>query len=311
MAADARDRDAQIVDEAEAIFAAFVRNANQLAHDPRTVRAALQAVAAAAGEEHDVESEALARDVRGDDDAATGRHVIPRPPMAAVSSEAGMHAADHAPDAPSARWDDVQTSPAVAPDLAAALPLTRRRSTVPPAPRARLDAALRDAEVRSPGADDALYVPPSPRGLTTQRREAHEVVPDVASVAPPPRLAAERGEDGEMPPRELERVLSDMAALLRWGHAGQVRDELAKLRARYPDDLLLARRVAEFHLEAGQHDAAMEVLFALAGQLFARRNVEGMRAALEQVRVLDPHNERAARLLALLARRDSELPPPR
>jgi hypothetical protein len=114
-----------------------------------------------------------------------------------------------------------------------------------------------------------------------------------------------------MPPRELERLLADMRALLRWGHDAQVRDELAKLRVRYPGDLLLARRVAELHLEAGQHDAAMDVLFALAGQLFARRNVEGMRAALEQVRVLDPRNERAARLLALLARRDSELPPPR
>jgi hypothetical protein len=175
----------------------------------------------------------------------------------------------------------------------------------------RLDEALRDAEVRAPAADDARDVPPSPRGLTTQRREAREVVPDVASVAPPPRPAAERGEDGEMPPRELERLLADMRALLRWGHDAQVRDELARLRARYPDDLLLARRVAEFHLESGQNEAAMDVLFALAGQLFARRNVEGMRAAVEQVLVLDPRNERARRLLALLARRDSELPPPR
>ena len=49
---------------------------------------------------------------------------------------------------------------------------------------------------------------------------------------------------------------------------------------------------------------------ALAGQLFARRNVEGMRAALEQVLVLDPGNERAGRLLALLVRRASE-PSPR
>jgi hypothetical protein len=300
MAGDARERDAQLVDEAEAIFAEFVRNANQLAHDPRTVRAALQAVAAAAGEGRDAEAEP-ARDGARDDDAPTGRHTIPRPPSVTRAESAAR----------SARWDDVETSPGPASEAVPALPRPRPQAALPPAPRVRLDEALRDAEVRAPAADDARDVPPSPRGLTTQRREAREVVPDVASVAPPPRPAAERGEDGEMPPRELERLLADMRALLRWGHDAQVRDELARLRARYPDDLLLARRVAEFHLESGQNEAAMDVLFALAGQLFARRNVEGMRAAVEQVLVLDPRNERARRLLALLARRDSELPPPR
>jgi len=311
MPGDARDRDAEIVDEAEAIFADFVRHANQLAHDPRTVRAALQVVAAAAGEARDAD---LDEPPREDDDAPTGRHAIPRPPTpSAEATSARTPSTSPTPGeaarASSARWDDVETSPGNVADAPPVGLRTQRASSASPA--RRVAEALRDAEVRAPRADEELYVPPSPRGLTTQRRESREVVPDVARVAPPARPAAERGEDGEMPPRELERVLSDMAALLRWGHAAQVRDELARLRARHPDDLLLARRVAEFHLEAGQHDAAMEVLFALAGQLFARRNVEGMRAALEQVRVLDPHNERAARLLALLARRDSELPPPR
>jgi hypothetical protein len=310
MAGDPRDRDAQIFVEAESVFAEFVRNANQLSHDPRTVRAALQAVAAAAGEARAAEGEDEdARSETRDDDAPTGRHVLPRP-----EGGPARRAALEARGMPAARWDDAETSPGPTSDEVPSLPLTRRRPTVPPAPpsvRTRLDAALRETDVRRPGSDEELYVPSSSRGLTTQRREARDVVPDVARVGPPARPAAERGEDGEIPPRELERLLADMHALLRWGHAAQVRDELTKLRARHPDDLLLARRVAEFHLEAGQNDAAMDVLFALAGQLFARRNVEGMRAAIEQVRVLDPRNERARRLLALLARRDSELPPSR
>ena len=51
------------------------------------------------------------------------------------------------------------------------------------------------------------------------------------------------------------------------------------------------------------HDAAKECLFRLARGLFERRNVHGMRAALEQVLVLDERDPRAHRLLALLERR--------
>ncbi len=321
MPVDERDGDAHLFREAEALFAEFVRNANDLGHDPRTVRAALERVAdASRPASHDAAAHVAARrtDARfapepddADDDAPTGMHALPASTPAARRAEAPRVAP------PAARWDDADTARGVVSDAAddsldavPAVLLTRRRSTHPPPPRARLEEALRDVAVRAPSSDEPLYVPPSPRGLTTQRREARAVVPEVARVAPPARPAAERGEDGEMPPRELERWLADMAALRRWGHEAQVRGELDKLRARYPNDLLLARRVAEFHLEAGEDAAAMDVLFALAGQLFARRNVEGMRAALEQVLVLDPGNERAGRLLALLVRRASE-PSPR
>lgn len=140
----------------------------------------------------------------------------------------------------------------------------------------------------------------------TQRREALRLVPDVAHVpveAPP---AAERSEDGMVPSGLLDRTLSDMAVLLRYGHEAQVRQELDALRARYPQDLLLARRIAEFYVANGRAALALEQLFALATALFERRNIEGMRQALEQVLVIEPSNERALRLLALLDRRPSE-----
>jgi hypothetical protein len=45
------------------------------------------------------------------------------------------------------------------------------------------------------------------------------------------------------------------------------------------------------------------MLFLLAGRLFERRNVSGMRQALEQVLVLDPTHRRAYKLLGLLEQR--------
>ncbi|MBX3274478.1 MAG: hypothetical protein KF729_29705 [Sandaracinaceae bacterium] len=145
----------------------------------------------------------------------------------------------------------------------------------------------------------------APRGRHTQQLEARRLVPDVESVhqkqdGPP---SGETGEDGQIPTRELDHLLSDMAVLLRYGHAGQVRDRLDALRRAYPEDLLLLRRIAELYLEHGVRDAALDALFALARGLFERRNVEGMRQALEQILVLDASNARARRLLGLLEAR--------
>lgn len=142
-------------------------------------------------------------------------------------------------------------------------------------------------------------------GLRTQKLEALELVPDIRAAAQKKLhpVAAESGEDGQMPPRQLDQILSDMAVLLRYGHAVQVRDRLEQLRCAYPEDLLLLRAIAEFHVEHDQRPPALEALFALASGLFERRNLEGMRKALEQVLVLEPENPRAIRLLGLLEHR--------
>lgn len=335
--------DTEIFHEAESVFAAFVRNANQLGHDPRTVRAALQRVAAATIAEATVTDATVvqatvadvtvvqatsggsgAEELASEDDVEelpTGFHAAAArvqliPPGKRTTdpesvAETRVVRQKRESDAPlplltHARWDDVETAKESGPGGAPVVLLTRRR-TSPPETLSPVSDVF-DTDVRVPAADEEMFVPASPRGLTTQRREARAVVPEVASVTPQARPVPERGEDGEVPPRELERLLSDMSALLRWGHEGQVRDELEKLRRRYPSDLLLMRRIAEFYLEVGQNEAAMDVLFALSGRLFERRNVEGMRAALEQVLVLDPGNARARKLLSLLVKRDSSPP---
>lgn len=154
-------------------------------------------------------------------------------------------------------------------------------------------------EVQSPTYKSVVRSP----SASTQRREALKLVPDVASLAPPPAPLAEGSEDGMMPGGELDRKLGDMAVLLRYGHQEQVRRELDHLVAEYPRDLLLLRRISEFWVGSQRHAQACEVLFTLASGLFERRNVEGMRQALEQVLVLSPGNERATRLLSLLAER--------
>jgi hypothetical protein len=145
-----------------------------------------------------------------------------------------------------------------------------------------------------------------PPSSVTQRREALALVPDVAHVELPPPPPAEGSEDGLIPGGELDRKLSDMAVLLRYGHESQVRGELDQLTAEYPRDLLLLRRISEFWVGHQKHGHACDALFGLASGLFERRNVEGMRQALEQVLVLSPGNERAERLLSLLAERPGD-----
>lgn len=143
------------------------------------------------------------------------------------------------------------------------------------------------------------------RGDDTLKTEAVAAVPEVASVLAPAPPPAERSEDGHAPAHELDRVMNEMKVLLDYGHRQQVRTKIQDFCRRYPEDLLLLRRVAEFYLENNDRSAAMETLFLLASRLFERRNVEGMRRALEQVLVLDPTNKRAFRLLGLLDERPS------
>lgn len=168
------------------------------------------------------------------------------------------------------------------------VPLTRPKSQPPP---------KMDIEVQ-PSSDGP--------GDDTQKREAMRLVPNVDEVAPPEPPVPEGSEDGQMPAGELDRVLADMQVLLRYGHRSEVTRRLDELLARYPNDLLLLKRIAEFHLEAGEREQAIDRLFKLASALFERRNVHGMRQAIEQVRRIDRDNPRAAKLLKLLEQRSEQ-----
>lgn len=179
------------------------------------------------------------------------------------------------------------------------LPLSQPRRSRPPA-------------AAPPPADEPEWssVVPAP-SEATQRREAHKLVPDLTTKKDKPKPAREASEDGLIPSGELDRKLSDMAVLLRYGHEEQVAHELEGLRRTYPQDLLLLRSIGEFWSENGRKERALETLFALASGLFERRNVEGMRQALEQAKALDPESERASRLLSLLDARPDNTPAPR
>lgn len=166
---------------------------------------------------------------------------------------------------------------------------------------ARLRAARPETVVDAP-VWESLVPPPSEM---TQRREAKKLVPDMENVHVPEAPPHERSEDGLAPSGELDRILTDMAVLLRYGHESQVRRSLEVLRLKYPQDLILTRRFAEFYVANARPDLAVEQLFTLATALFERRNVEGMRQALEQVLVIDPASERARRLVTLLEQRPS------
>jgi hypothetical protein len=141
------------------------------------------------------------------------------------------------------------------------------------------------------------------RSTDDQRIEADLAVPDVGRITPPPMPLPEGCEDGLIPAGELDRVLSDMTVLVRYGHHTQVREHLDGLTRAYPEDVLLLRRIVEFHVENNDRMGAIDTLFTLAGRLFERRNTVGMRQALEQVLVIEPDNRRAYKLLGLLEKR--------
>jgi hypothetical protein len=328
--------------EAEALFADFVRNANALGADPHTVRVALRRVAAATDEAL-LPDEARPADATaarpGPEPLAAAAPEAPGAPRTLDPERVWLDGRDVTdpggptleiravvetgsgeilvmpPEVADAVFEDAVTAPSRPAAPAAPVPLVARKSSPGSAAAPRPAPDPFDTQVRAPAPRELPLREPAPGGpsasestapgLTTQRREAAAVVPAVARIkpaAPPPR---ERVEDGQMPSGELDRTLADFVVLLRWGHAAQVRAAIEDLRRAYPADLLLLRRIAEFHLESGHGEEAMEVLFTLASRLFERRNVEGMRAALEQILVLDPDNARARRLYGLLAARAS------
>jgi hypothetical protein len=260
-------------------------------------------VATVQGPSPGLEAERLLRQMREERDEGTrpdapisiaGRRPLPEPPD--VDEDAYTNA----------RQQPLSKHETVTDSGQRILLLTKKKpSTIPP-PDLLEDFVEEDAEDVAEDLDDWESLV-ALRGKETQKIEAAKVVPDIGSVGARERTYVGEGvEDGQIPTRQLDQILSDMAVLLRYGHATQVRDRLEQLRRTYPEDLLLLRRIAEFHVEHAQKDAALDTLFALAGGLFERRNVEGMRQALEQVLVLDRDNARAYRLLSLLEQRTDE-----
>ncbi len=199
------------------------------------------------------------------------------------------------------------TAVAKSDELRAAVLASRQDVPLPPGHRASASRPDPTPAPRRSSPEWSSVIPPPSEA--TQRREAKKLVPDFSKRLLKPKPGREMSEDGLIPSGELDRKLADMAVLLRYGHEDQVARELDGLRRTYPQDLLLLRSIGEFWSETGRKDRALETLFALASGLFERRNVEGMRQALEQAKQLDPSSERANRLLALLDARPETAPP--
>ena len=258
-----------LLPDVERIFDAFVSNANAVAGQARTTLGAIP--------EEDLFPSAK---------TALAELV----PLDGLEND---HPAFHAHEVEEAFLETeeaVTTQGALFDLLEDAIPLSNKKLAPAPLPR----------EMATPRRSVSA---PKPDSSRTQKNEAQRLVPDVASVRPSEPPTRERSEDGQIPPRELERMMGDMQVLLRYTHDEEVARRLQELRRRYPNDLLLLRRIAEFHLEAGSRDLAKEALFQLASGLFRRKNVTGMRAALEQVLVLSPGDPRAIKLVQLLDQR--------
>jgi len=264
--------------DAEAIFRRFVANANAVGQEPRTQRAPVPQVGlpieagdppAPVAHQEATTASSVVFDSNVEGGPVPSGHVVllTRRKHVAVDLDT----------------DDTQETPALTEEAARQVVETLDAGV-------KLGRVVRLEDRRSSRPPER----PTPR---------EELVPDVARISPPPPPVREKSEDGQIPAGELQRMLDDMAVLLRYGHHGEVRRRLEELMRRYPEDLLLMRRIAEFHLETDDQPAAIEMLFTLASRLFERRNVTGMRQALEQVLVLDPKHRRAYKLLGLLEAR--------
>ena len=287
------------------IFDAFVRNANAVSGQARTTLGAPPE-----SEEYDFLSQktALAELVplEAQDDAHPAldvpdlREAMAKVAEEVVTSQGSVFSRTEDLDDDGGHYEDAPTH-ALAPRFVEAKILGERPSGSAAGGTAVTPFDPDSFEKPLPGSRAADDVPDP--GFHTQKNEAVRVVPDVASVKPPAPPVRERSEDGQIPARELERAMEDMGVLLRYGHDEEVAKRLFDLRRQYPRDLLLLRRVAEFHLESGSKDLARETLFDLASALFKRRNVTGMKAALEQILVLFPNDARAHKLVGLLEQR--------
>lgn len=282
-----------LLPDVERIFAAFVRNANSVADHAKTVR----------GDEY--------RD----------RGMLESSSRKALAAILPIESSDEIPillEAPRLERPAIMEDAATVPRLREAPSTQDDASTTDDTATVEEESAAPDVPVRHNQTLQGVGIPKISSEMRweefvaaalgedatpSQEREAEAVVPDVRSIAPPAPPVRERAEDGQIPARELERAMTDMAVLLRYGHDGEVGERLDDLYARYPQDLLLLRRIAEFHLETGSKDLAVECLFKLASALFERRNYTGMRASLEQVLVLRPADPRAVKLLDLLEHR--------
>ncbi len=323
--------EASRMQDVEAIFQAFVANANAMAREPRTARTPMQASDGARGKRAEASRSRpdAGEPVRGEDLLAPpstpvqgGAGEVARSPVAeawgvggaarALRTEVDEPEVDEA--MPTLPEDDPPTLPEEVTERSRrditsgdVVLLTRRKQPTDLGDSPD-DALASDTGIgkliRMPGThapadgDDVDEVDEDE--VLDADAEADDVVPDVARVTRIPPPLRERSADGQAPAGELDRAIADMAVLLRYGHMGEVAQRLAELQQRYPDDLLLLRRLTEFHLEHGLEAEAMECLFTLASRLFERHNFQGMREALEQVLVLDPDNRRAYKLLGLL-----------
>lgn len=279
--------------DAEAIFALFVRNANAQAVAEETRRSRPPRPAPAFELPGDTDVNTTPRSVVFDSNLAHSRHPVPSGHVVLLTQRKKV--------AVDLDAEDTQETPALTEEAARQVVATFESGRASSADRlSKHDAAANDVR-RGVRRDVPRVV--QKKAARRNEAEAAKVVPDVASVAPPPPPVPEKSEDGHMPAGELERILTDMTVLRRYDRGGLVRQRLEELVARYPEDLLLLRRIAEFHLENDDPQGAIDMLFLLAGRLFERRNVLGMRQALEQVLVLDPKHKRAYKLLGLLEQR--------
>lgn len=259
--------------DAEAIFRRFVENANAIGDEPRTRRAPVPRLGPSIEAADDDPGTSTPASVVFDSNVGGGP--VPSGQVVLLTRRKRVEV--------DIDTGDTQETPALTEEAARQVVET-------------FDAGVRDSSL-------VHLVDRRRSAAPTQETEADELVPDVARIAPPPPPVREKSEDGQIPAGELQRMLDDMAVLLRYGHQAEVRRRLEELMRRYPEDLLLMRRIAEFHLETDDQPAAIEMLFTLASRLFERRNVTGMRQALEQVLVLDPKHRRAYKLLGLLEAR--------
>ncbi|MEZ4250927.1 MAG: hypothetical protein R3B99_22115 [Polyangiales bacterium] len=116
---------------------------------------------------------------------------------------------------------------------------------------ARVDS---DEIARAESSDETRVASEPPRrtpGSTTQRLEAIELVPDVAAIRPPEAPVRERSEDGQIPARSSKGASATWVSCFATATSRRSQSGSTSSLASCPQDLLLLRRIAEFHLEHG------------------------------------------------------------
>lgn len=186
---------------------------------------------------------------------------------------------------------------------------TRPRPIPPPPPaRARAMPPPPPARTRAAAAAPAPSRPvrsSPPLSVLSRHETVRDSIPrDLRTTVPAAMQVTPLDDEG------IKGFLQEMGALVKYGHAAQVRAEFDKRLPEHAEDPRFRRLMISFYFEHDMPADGIDALFGLAGLYFDRRDLPRMRECLDEILRHEPSSRRARKMRELLEKRPGRTRPP-